>query len=308
MTSADRRISAIATGQLGAFTRAQANDVGLSDRQLRSRVQSGFLVRTGPNTFRSTAAPTSPASDLTDVMIGLGDESWVSHQTAAALHGFDGYTLRRPFHVTVPRERSLNRWNVKVHRTGSIDIVDRDAVDGLAVTTATRTLIDIARTASAEQLAAALDSALRDGLTSESALHRRIVAMRSKGRYGLPLLHAVLAGHEVTRGGQSWLEREYLRLLAAAGMLPPLTQQVLTRAGDQLVRVDCRFPGTNVVVELLGYRFHRTQGEMSRDAARMNALIADGFRPVQFTYAHVVSDQAYVVEATRSMLVLGNVA
>ncbi len=176
------------------------------------------------------------------------------------------------------------------------------------MTSAARTLIDLARVASSEQLAAALDSALRDGLTSETALHRRIVALRRQGRFGMPMLHAVLAGHEVTRGGQSWLEREYLRLVAAAGLPAPLTQQVLTKAQDQLVRVDCRFPGTNVVVELLGYRFHRSQGEMSRDAARMNALIADGFRPAQFTYAHVVTDHAYVVSATRSALSLAAAA
>jgi hypothetical protein len=51
-----------------------------------------------------------------------------------------------------------------------------------------------------------------------------------------------------------------------------VTQQVLSRAGDHLVRVDCYFPGTNVVVELLGYRYHRTVARMSRDAARLNAL------------------------------------
>ena len=154
----------------------------------------------------------------------------------------------------------------------------------------------------AEQLAAALDSALRDGLTSESMLHRRIVALRRQGRFGLPLLHEVLAGHEVTRGGQSWLEREYLRLIAAEGLPRPLTQQILSKAADQLVRVDCHFAGTNVVVELLGYRFHRSSGQMSHDAVRMNALIADGYHPVQFTYAHVVAEPNYVVRATQSAL------
>ena len=102
------------------------------------------------------------------------------------------------------------------------------------------------------------------------------MALRTKGRHGIPSLLDVLAGHEVTRGGHSWLEREYLRLLAAAGLPRPITQAVLARAGDRFVRVDCRFPGSAVVVELLGYRFHRTPLQMARDAERLNALVLAG--------------------------------
>ena len=55
------------------------------------------------------------------------------------------------------------------------------------------------------------------------------------------------------------------------------------------MRVDCRFPGTNIVVELLGYRFHRTKAQLARDTERLNALILRGFAPFQFTYEQVVS-------------------
>jgi very-short-patch-repair endonuclease len=302
MTNADRRIAAIATGQLGAFTRAQANDVGLSDRQLRSRVQSGFLTQTGPNAFRAAGAPTSPRSELMDLMTDLGEPVWCCGPTAAALHGFDDFKLRRPFHVLVPRRRSLNRWNVKVHRSDTIDLVDRDRVDGFDLTSAARTLVELARTLPSEMLATCLDSALRDGKLSERSLHETIVRLRSQGRFGLPTLHEVLGGYEVTRGGHSWLEREYLRLLAAAALPRPVMQQVLTRAQDRLVRVDCHFPGTNVVVELLGYRWHRSRAQMSRDSARLNALVADGFSPYQFTYGQIVAEAAYVIETSRAAL------
>ena len=39
---------------------------------------------------------------------------------------------------------------------------------------ATRTLIDVARFVTPDRLTAALDAGLRDGLTSEMALHQRI--------------------------------------------------------------------------------------------------------------------------------------
>jgi very-short-patch-repair endonuclease len=78
---------------------------------------------------------------------------------------------------------------------------------------------------------------------------------------------------------------------------------VLSRAGDRWVRVDCRWPGTGVVVELLGYRFHRTAVQMDRDAQRMNALLADGFQPFQFTYRQV-TEQADQVMATTAQALL----
>ena len=86
----------------------------------------------------------------------------------------------------------------------------------------------------------AFDSGLRDGRFHESLVHRRIVALRARGRFGIPRLLDAIDGAEVVNGGHSWLEREYLRLIAGAGLPTPLTQQVLTRAGDRLVRVDYR--------------------------------------------------------------------
>jgi very-short-patch-repair endonuclease len=81
-----------------------------------------------------------------------------------------------------------------------------------------------------------------------------------------------------------------------------LAQVVLGRARDRMVRVDARFPGTPVVVELLGYRFHRTTTQMRRDADRLNALVLDGLRPYQFTYDHVVLEPDRMIDDLRQAL------
>jgi hypothetical protein len=302
MTMNDRRIAAVATGQLGAFSREQAHVAGLSDDQLRRRVQSGILESVGPHAFRSSSAPRTELAALAALVLDVGEPCWVSGPTAAALHGFDGMRLRPPFHLLLTRGRNVRRLGVIVHTTIDLPLIDRAHAAGFAVTSAARTVIELARTESPEVLARCIDSALRDGLCSEDLLHRRLCAVRTRGRYGLPTLLDVLAGHEATRGGHSWLERRFLRLLADAGLPRPQTQRVLTRAGDRLVRVDCHFPGTKVVVELLGYRFHRSKAQLSRDAMRMNALIADGHLPYQFTYAQVVDESDYVLTTVASAL------
>ena len=282
-----RRMTTAAKGQHGAFTRSQAHEAGFTNAQLRSRVQSGSLDRSGVRTFRSPLTPHSLIGDLTALVLDIGQPCWISGPTAAALWGFDGFRLSRPFHVVIPRTRQVQRAGAVVHTTDSVPLIDRAAVGALPVISATRTIIDLARSETSEPLTKALDSALRDGLTSEVFLHGRIAALRGSGRYGVPRLLDVIDGAEIGRGGHSWLERRFLELVAAAGLPRPATQQVLARTRTRTVRVDCRFEGTPLVVELLGYRWHRTKEQMSRDAERVNALQLAGFLVLQIPYEQV---------------------
>ena len=79
-----------------------------------------------------------------------------------------------------------------------------------------------------------------------------------------------------------------LRLLHTAGLPKPATQVVLARRQDKLIRVDFHFPGTTIVVEALGYRWHRSGAQMQIDAERANRLVLDGFISLQFTYSQIV--------------------
>jgi very-short-patch-repair endonuclease len=302
MTNTYRRLTAVATGQLGLLSRRQANGVGVTNAQLRSRVSSGSLLQVGADTFRLPGAPTTELAQLRALMLDIGGKVWASGPSAAALHGFDGYRLKPPFDVTILRGRDVKRVGHRVHTTARLDLIDRAVVDEVPVLSAARTLIDLARTETRERLTVAFDSGLRDGRFNESLVHRRIIALRSKGRFGVPRLLEAIEGAEAIRGGHSWLEREYLRLVVAAGLPIPLTQQVLTRAGDHLVRVDFRFANTPVVVEVLGYQYHRSRAQLQRDADRMNAMLAEGLQPYQFSYEHVVEAPESVVATTRSAL------
>jgi hypothetical protein len=190
-----------------------------------------------------------------------------------------------------------------IHRGRDIARLDMTEVDGIPTMSATRTIIDLAGSESRERLAAAIDSALRDRLTTEDFLHRRIMELRCRGRAGLERLVSVLEGNEDTRGGHSWLERRFLVLLALAGLPRPLTQAVVGARNTRLIRVDCQFPGTNVVVELLGYAFHRTAMQMQNDAERMNRMILDGLHPLQYTYADVASESPTMMASLREALV-----
>jgi hypothetical protein len=256
--------------------------------EFRSRIKSGFQA--------------NHHAELAALVADIGEPCWLSGPTAAALLPFDGFRLSPPFHLVTLRDRNVRRVGVVIHTSEQLDLLDRETVFGLPVTAPARTLIDLAGMAPRDALTAALDGALRDGLISEDFLHRRINALRGKGRYGIPTLLEVIEGVEITRGAHSWLEREVLRLLDAAGVALPVPQEVLGRRGDRLIRVDFRFPGTPIVVEALGYRWHRTGAQMRIDAERANRLTMDGYLVLQFTYSHVVERPDYVVDSVSEAL------
>jgi hypothetical protein len=259
--------------------------------EFRSRIKSGIQV--------------DHHAALAALIEDVGEPCWLSAPTAAALVRFEGFRLAPPYHLLTTRERNVRRVGVVIHTSQQLDLIDLETAFGLPITAPARTLIDLSAIAPREALTAALDGALRDGLLSEDFLHRRINALRGKGRYGIPTLLSVIEGVEITRGAHSWLEREVLRLLDAAGVPLPTPQQVLGRRGDRLIRVDFRFPGTPVVVEALGYRWHRTGAQMNIDAERVNRLTIDGYLVLQFTYDTVVNRPDYVVRSILEALVLG---
>lgn len=297
MTDQIRRLVDISTGQHGAIAPHQAALMGVSPRQLRRRVQSGILSRSGTHVVRSPFIASTPVADFAAFVLDCGAGALVCGPSAAALHGFDGMVLEPPFHVVIPRGRSVHRSGHHLHTSKDLPPIDHTRVAGIPVLAAPRTLIDVARWLRPAALTVALDSALRDQQVTEAQLHGRIAALRSSGRNGIPKLLGVIEGGEITRGAHSWLERRFLELCADAGLPQPRTQVVLAEARANIVRVDFEFPGTDVVVEVLGYRHHRgSRAQLARDAERINAMVIHGKRPLQFTYDHITLEGGWVTD------------
>ena len=91
------------------------------------------------------------------------------------------------------------------------------------------------------------------------------------------------------------VEREFLRLVHAAGLPRPHAQAHLSRRGDKLIRVDFHFENSPIVVETLGYRWHHTGAQMRADSERPNRLQLSGFIVLQFVYSRIVDDPVGVI-------------
>jgi len=243
----------------------------------------------------SSGLPITWLDELRALIAGIDAPVWATGGTSAALNHLDGFHLRPPFFLVLERGRNVTRVGHVIQTMTSIPPIDREEYAGIPTLSPTRTLLVLAATEPPQRLTAALDGALRDGKTTEDFLHRRIGELRRSGRPGITAMLSVLAGSEVTRGGQSWLERRFLELVAAAGLPRPRTQQVLGRRRHVLIRVDFQFANTPIVVEVLGYEAHRSRTQLIADTERMNRLQLLGYQVLQFTYSHVVDDPDEVI-------------
>jgi very-short-patch-repair endonuclease len=280
--------------QHGCASYAQARASGLTAAQIRHRVASGLLERHGDHVLRVGGSPRTWKQDLMAGLLDLGDGALVSRRAAAALHGFDRFPPAA-VEFTVDRRRRGRRCSWTVHTAESLDPIDRAAVDGLACTSAARTVIDLARTEGPIMLERAIDSAVRDGLASPTFLRRRLEALRGPGRAGVRLLDALLDD----AGGHSPLERAFLSLVRRAGLPRPTCQRIFRRGGETIARVDFSFEPAPILVEVSGRQGHRSDAEQAKDARRRNELQALGFVVLDFTYDDVIHRPNYVVDMLR---------
>lgn len=252
--------------QHGAVGREQAYELGFTKRTLHELVLRRRLVQTLPNAFIFPGSPETWHRRLMAGMLDLGDHAFVSFRSAAALVAFDSFRPG-PLEYTMLDGAYVRRRGVVVHRTKSLPMIDRTMFGPFRVTSGARTVIDLASVVTRDQLSDAVDSALRDGLTSELHLLRRLHELRGAGRAGSVLLDEVLSRRPMGGPMASRLERAFVDLIRSAGLPLPQTQVVHTVDGQFVGRVDCLF-GQSLVVELIGHHSHLTRAQQNRDAVR----------------------------------------
>lgn len=272
--------------------------VGVTGRQANTACQRGFLEASGFTTFRVTGSPPVWEQRLYIAMVECGP-AVVSHSSAAALHGFDGFP-KKPIEILTINDGGWTAAGVIRHRTRRLDGPDCSIVGVFAVTSAARTIIDLSGYTSKAELERAVDSANRDRLCSEEYLRRRLFALRSRGRRGVRLLDQVLDG----RGGvrfDSELERAFGDLAVRAGLPRPLTQ-IVRRVDGRVFRIDFFFVDANLMVEVSGHRTHSTREARAGDAKRHRALTQSGARWIEFTGDEVFFDPDGVITELRAHL------
>jgi very-short-patch-repair endonuclease len=294
---ADAMVHELAARQFGCLADRQALTADLTRAQIRYRLATGRYERLGVAVLRVAGSPPTWEQSLMAGLLDLGPLALVSHRSAAALMSFDSFRPG-PVEFTMPRSgRGLSAHWV-VHTTRHLPKVDRDQIGPFLCTSASRTIIDLARSCSTTELERAIDAAIRDGRTSPTFLRRRLQALRGRGRYGVRRLDELL----VDSGGHSALERAFLGLVRRAGLPRPHCQRIYQRDGKTIARVDFAFEPHPVVAEVSGRRGHSTAAERAKDARRRNELQSMGVIVLEFTYQDVFERPDYVLNTLRYLL------
>jgi very-short-patch-repair endonuclease len=285
------RLLATAARQHGLIATAQLSEHDVTRRQFDQFVRRGIFVRIGSGVYAAVGAPASWERSLRAGLLALGPDSCVSHEAAARLHRLDRCRGSRP-EFTVLRGRQGLTVDGVLHTTKVLAPLDVVTVDGFRVTSATRTIMDLAhQRVTRRRLSAAIDSAVRLGLTSPTVLVERLHDLRGPGRWGCRLLDDLL----VDAGGHTMLERDFLRLMRLGGLPRPRTQVIHRRDRRTFARVDFLFDSFGIVVEVSGRKGHSSPTERQIDAQRRNELQDAGRRVFEYTYEDLMRRPGHVI-------------
>lgn len=284
--NADADFATIAARQLGLFTRTQARAAGATRSIMRRRLARGRWVQLHPDVFRLAGAPQSWQQSLHAAWLAAGPAAVVSHRAAAHVWELPG--IAPDVELTLPIGNNPYVPGVRVHHSRALPPIDVAQHDGLPVTTASRTLIDLSAALDRTALQRVFDHCLGQRLTTTAFLTRRLDSLGHQGRAGSARLSELLA--EASGDGrrpESELERGLWDLLVQLPGPRPMAQYEVRLPGGRRARLDVAYPDIRLGIEADSYAHHSSPSDWANDHTRRNALVAAGWRILPVTWDDV---------------------
>lgn len=304
MSSADRALREVAERQYGVFSHEQARTAGLSPSAIERRIDGGDWLRLHRGVYAIAGAGLRFESLGSAAVLAAGGHAVVSHASAAAILGLQGFQPGYPIEVMIFDRRGISIPGVIVHRPRVVAEGDTTTVDGIPITSAIRTFFDVAPRVSMRTLETAFDDALRRRAISLGGMATRLRAVSVPGVRGTRRIARLLDQRSANPLLESELETMFSKLIAKAGLPAPSPQYEVRRPdGSVIARVDFAYPSARLAIELDGYAFHSARRDWQRDRTRQNELITAGWTPLRFTKDDLTSRRRTVVgDVTRCLL------
>jgi hypothetical protein len=298
--SIEREIMQLAAEQFGVVTRRQARMFGISVSSIDRRVSSGVWEPIHSGIYRIIAVPRSYHQSV--VAAAYWAQGVASHRSALRLWDLDGYN-DPVVEVTATGKRARSRAGVRVHYSDSLPACDVARMGLLRVTSVNRTLIDAGAVLSEARVEEALESGLRQGLTTLPRLAARIDELCGRGRRGCGAVRALL---DKRRWGDpptaSPLETIISRLLARHGLPTPVRQYEIVHRGAFVARPDFAYPDLKIAIEGQSFKHHGTRVGWEQDSERFNRLQELGWVVILVTWRDATARPAIVAERVRNTL------
>ncbi len=275
--------------QDGVLTTSQAQAAGLSRSAVSRRRASGEWTAVAPSVYLVSGHLRSARAQARIAVLSVGEDAVLGGVAACWWHRLH---LKEPakHHVFTGRHGRHARSSATAvvrHR----DLADEDVtvVDDLRITTPALSVLDAAGVLGI----GVLDSALLSKdltLADLRSAHERYPNRRGAGPVSRYL-------DQLEDGTRSEAERRTALLFRDAD-IDGWTANVPV-CGYLL---DFVFLRSRLAVEIDGFAFHRDADTFQRDRTKRNALVADGWTVLNFTWADLTERPEHVVEAVRSAL------
>ena len=218
---------------------------------------------------------------------------------AVASHGSAGFLwgiVARPPAVDLIVGRDHGRRpGIRAHRSRiAPDQITK--IEGIPVSTISRTLLDLASALNGRELEQAVAGAERAHVSRRELLE---LMARSRNRVGMPRLRALLEHTGQLPLTRSEAEDRFLALIRKGELAPPEVNATL--AGYE---VDFAWRDERIVVEVDGFAFHSSRSRFESDRRRDAKLAAEGFLVMRVTWRQLAHEpEATLVRLAQALTV-----
>jgi very-short-patch-repair endonuclease len=282
---ADVRVARLAARQHGVVTFADLRTCGLTHDAISVRAANGRLHLLHKGVYAVGHANPPRDGWMLAAVKACGDGAVLCLWSAAAVQNIITWEDRYP-DVVVLGLSAPQHPRIKGHRTSYLPEAHVTTVRGIPVTTAARTLLDLAAVLPARRLRRAVRQAQYLKLTTIGSLAEVLHGPGpTRGRKKL----ARILGTEAAPT-QSVLEDVVLDLILRGGLAHPLVNEPLFIAGRRIVP-DFHWPEQRLVIEADGPH-HDDPLERAADRERQAILEAHGYRVVRVTWEQAIAHPA----------------
>jgi hypothetical protein len=288
-----RELTELAEAQHGVVSFRQLRALGFSKGHISRAYEADRLRRIHRGVYAVGHARLSDHGKCWAAVLACGDWAMLSHHSAAWLWGFLPRCPQEAA-VTTPA-RGHRRRGVRVHRAAALSHRDREIREGIPVTSAARTLLDLGAVATARDLTSAVDRARRLGhldLTALDALlsrHGRTIAGKR--------LNQALTLYRRPVIDRARSELLLLEALELAGLPPPMLNCWVEKW-----EIDAYWETERFAVEVDGWETHGGRQAFEDDRLRLEEMKLAGIDGIRISARRIETHPKQVAQRIGTFL------
>jgi very-short-patch-repair endonuclease len=296
----DTAMLTLARRQHGVLSRVQLLRLGVGRDVIDRRLRAGLLRRLHRGVYCLGPIGSPRSREMAAVLACCG-KGVISHFSAAGMREVVPPRLAQGPVDVITFAHHGRVAGIKPRRVRTLHADEVTSIEGIPVTTAVRTLLDLATVLDGRDLERAVAESLARRLTTAKAIERmlaRHVRQPGSARLG----HVI--GSSTPAFTRSELEERFLRLIRLGGIAEP---EVNVKVCG--FEVDFHWRREKVVVEVDGTAFHASAHKIEADRRRDAALSAAGSQVMRLTWRQITErPETTLVQLAKTLALAGRAA